>query len=45
MNRGLDVEGWDGTDERGRRLSPVTDELHMRGYYDVWTALMEGAAR
>lgn len=45
MNRGLDVEGWDGTDEHGRRLSPVTDELHMRGYYREWTRLMEGAQR
>lgn len=45
MNRGLDVEGWDGTDEHGRRLSPVTDELHMRGYYREWTRLMEGATR
>lgn len=45
MNRGLDVPGWDGTDEHGRRLSPVTDELHMRGYYPEWIRLMEGAER
>lgn len=45
MNRGLGVEGWDRKDEQGRRISPVTDELHMRGYYAEWTRLMEEGSR
>jgi len=40
MNRGLGVAGWQQVEEDGVISGPVTDELHMRGYYREWSRLM-----
>lgn len=42
MNRGLDVAGWQSVDEHGVTVTAVTDELHMRGYYEEWQRRMRG---
>jgi phenylpropionate dioxygenase-like ring-hydroxylating dioxygenase large terminal subunit len=41
MNRGLGIEGRQKADDRGVVTGPVTDELHMRGYYAEWLRLMQ----
>ncbi|ANZ25899.1 aromatic ring-hydroxylating oxygenase subunit alpha [Rhodococcus aetherivorans] len=40
MNRGFGVEGRQKVDADGVVTGPVTDELHMRGYYQEWLRLM-----
>lgn len=40
MNRGLDVTGWQEIGEDGVVVTAVTDELHMRGYYEEWLRRM-----
>lgn len=40
MNRGLDVTGWQSTGDDGVVVTAVTDELHMRGYYEEWLRRM-----
>lgn len=40
MNRGLDVTGWQSIGEDGAIVTAVTDELHMRGYYEEWLRRM-----
>ena len=40
MNRGLGVADWQSTDENGVVVTAVTDELHMRSYYDEWQRRM-----
>lgn len=40
MNRGLNVENWQEIDESGVVSSAVTDEMHMRQYYDEWLRIM-----
>jgi phenylpropionate dioxygenase-like ring-hydroxylating dioxygenase large terminal subunit len=40
MNRGFGVEGRQEVDSAGVVTAPVTDELHMRGYYGEWLRLM-----
>lgn len=40
MNRGFGVEGRQKVDENGTVTGPVTDELHMRGYFQEWLRLM-----
>jgi phenylpropionate dioxygenase-like ring-hydroxylating dioxygenase large terminal subunit len=40
MNRGLGIEGRQKVDDGGVVTAPVTDELHMRGYYAEWLRLM-----
>ncbi len=43
MNRGgLDVVGWQHVDGHGVTVTAVTDELHMRSYYDEWQRRMGG---
>lgn len=42
MNRGLNVDGWQTIDENGVIVTAVTDEIHMRGYYEEWLRLMNG---
>jgi len=42
MNRGLGT-GWQEITEDGSVKTAVTDELHMRHYYEQWVRLMEGA--
>ena len=42
MNRGLNVDGWQTMDENGVIVTAVTDEIHMRGYYEEWLRLMNG---
>lgn len=42
MNRGLNVDGWQTIDESGVIVTAVTDEIHMRGYYEEWLRLMNG---
>jgi hypothetical protein len=41
MNRGLGT-GWQEITEDGAVRTAVTDELHMRHYYQEWVRLMEG---
>ncbi|MEH1017713.1 aromatic ring-hydroxylating dioxygenase subunit alpha [Micromonospora sp. CPCC 206060] len=41
MNRGLDAR-WQTVGEDGVVKAPVTDEMHMRGYYAEWTSQMDG---
>ncbi|MCL2585411.1 MAG: aromatic ring-hydroxylating dioxygenase subunit alpha [Streptosporangiales bacterium] len=41
MSRGLGT-GWQETTENGSVKTAVTDELHMRHYYEQWMRLMEG---
>jgi hypothetical protein len=43
MHRGLGVPGWQSIDEDGVISGPVTDELHMRGYFREWVRLMSGS--
>lgn len=45
MNRGLEVSGWQSSDEDGVTETAVTDELHMRSYYDEWQRRMNEEAR
>jgi phenylpropionate dioxygenase-like ring-hydroxylating dioxygenase large terminal subunit len=45
MNRGLNVDGWQTMDENGVIVTAVTDEIHMRGYYEEWLRLMNGDAQ
>jgi hypothetical protein len=45
MNRGLNVDGWQTMDENGVIVTAVTDEIHMRGYYEEWLRLMNGDAK
>ena len=45
MNRGLGVDGWQRITDDGVIETAVTDELHMRGYYDAWRARMNGDDR
>lgn len=40
MNRGLGIPGRQQVDQRGIVTGPVTDELHMRGYFHEWQRLM-----
>lgn len=40
MNRGVGVDGWRSTPEDGSIRTAVTDELHMRSYYDEWLRRM-----
>lgn len=40
MNRGYQLEGRHKVDDDGVVTSPVTDEVHMRGYYSEWLRLM-----
>ncbi|QMU21991.1 aromatic ring-hydroxylating oxygenase subunit alpha [Gordonia rubripertincta] len=42
MNRGLDVTDWQSIDENGVVVTAVTDEIHMRGYYEEWRTRMRG---
>lgn len=42
MDRGLGT-GWQEITEDGSVKTAVTDELHMRHYYEQWVRLMEGA--
>ncbi|MGV9672065.1 aromatic ring-hydroxylating oxygenase subunit alpha [Gordonia sp. NPDC003504] len=42
MNRGLDVTDWQSIGEDGVIVTAVTDELHMRGYYEEWQRRMRG---
>lgn len=42
MNRGLGT-GWQSINEDGVVETAVTDELHMRAYYDEWLRQMEGS--
>lgn len=41
MNRGLGVPGR-FSESNGVVTAPVTDEIHMRGYYGEWLRVMEG---
>ncbi|MQA82984.1 MAG: Rieske 2Fe-2S domain-containing protein [Streptosporangiales bacterium] len=43
MNRGYGVEGRQKVSEDGVVTGPVTDELHMRGYFEEWVRLMSRA--
>ncbi|WP_340538836.1 aromatic ring-hydroxylating oxygenase subunit alpha [Nocardioides sp. GXZ039] len=45
MNRGLDVTEWQSLDEDGVIVTAVTDELHMRSYYDEWLRRMREEIR
>jgi hypothetical protein len=45
MNRGLNVDGWQTIDENGVIVTAVTDEIHMRGYYEEWLRLMNGESK
>jgi phenylpropionate dioxygenase-like ring-hydroxylating dioxygenase large terminal subunit len=44
MNRGLDVSEWQSLGEDGVIVTAVTDELHMRSYYEEWQLRMRGQA-
>ncbi|MFJ9392985.1 Rieske 2Fe-2S domain-containing protein [Nocardioides sp. NPDC101246] len=45
MNRGLDVSGWQSIGEDGVIVTAVTDELHMRSYYEEWLRRMREEIR
>ncbi len=45
MNRGLDVTPWQSLGEDGVIATAVTDELHMRSYYDEWLRRMREEVR
>ncbi|UTT51088.1 MULTISPECIES: aromatic ring-hydroxylating dioxygenase subunit alpha [Rhodococcus] len=45
MNRGLGVADWQSLKEDGVIVTAVTDELHMRSYYEEWQRRMEGQNR
>ncbi|TFB75419.1 aromatic ring-hydroxylating dioxygenase subunit alpha [Cryobacterium glaciale] len=45
MNRGLNVDGWQTLDANGVVVSAVTDEIHMRSYFEEWLRLMEWTNR
>ncbi|TQK71880.1 ring hydroxylating enzyme alpha subunit [Nocardioides sp. SLBN-35] len=45
MNRGLDVAGWQSLGDDGVIGTAVTDELHMRSYYDEWLRRMREEVR
>lgn len=45
MNRGLDVTEWQSLGDDGVIVTAVTDELHMRSYYDEWLRRMREEVR
>ncbi|SDU73301.1 aromatic ring-hydroxylating oxygenase subunit alpha [Gordonia westfalica] len=45
MNRGLDATDWQTVEHDGVIRSAVTDEIHMRSYYEEWRRRMGGATR